>query len=86
MGDEVSIDPFNAVADVGGHRSRRKRKSFSLDLDRLGARRHGNQAEQEHAERSDRRCERTGTISFELGGDVLGVLLVALENLQPGRP
>ena len=81
MVDKVAVDPSNGVAHLGRDLDRREGEIADLDL-------HGLPASAETALATvmptERRAIASGLLLFETGCDLLGVLLVALENLEAG--
>ena len=85
MSDEIGIDPFDRVADMGRDFCRHKAKFFHLDLNNVGTCGPPRKDEKERAERAPRCSSMHDAALFEFRRDVFGVLLVALKNLQAGR-
>jgi hypothetical protein len=83
--DEVGVHPYDSVADMRRDLCRSEHEFLSLDFDHLGAHRARSQNEQERAEGRAGEGMAHRRHLLEFCSDVLGVLLVALEDLQPGR-
>ena len=84
VGHDILVHPFNCITDMGGDLRRRIGDLRHLYLDYGGAR----AAQGKHEQQRGHACRRYGSAHrqqlFQSSGNLLGMLLVALEDFQPG--